>query len=857
MEYRATQSKMELEKTANKIFKKKFRDDQNKYNTYAIENIIFNDKTHLVALFKDYLIIDDDYEFLKRYYKREESKIRLIKYIQYYETYNFLYPNYTAIPESKFIYHNIHKKQRILDEQDRKGRMNLEKEKKYNLNGISLSSSNNTIFDSSAYHSIIQNNSNLYSTVFGIEINENNKKNDSLTEIDKIIKVININESNFYRNKDNIKDFQIGLVARNTKNKTNQNIKKSDLSPANYITNNSSNFLNAAMPNPKLKSFVSLYIKNVFKQKFAKQRNGKSKLGSDWIKNTIINNNSTKTSSNLGTQLIYQKLNPIDDTKKNKYLTVRNSKEKNKKDTNKKYFKIPFEKIDSFHNYNQSSIENKIIYVNKTSKVNSKEKLKNHNSCTNSLVPFIKKNPRRKLINSNNYRETSSNSFNSNSDEKLVYQKCLQNTLRKNINPHIYKKSITNNTKICQTLPNNNNINKNIILKELELFKSKQKKKINKLNTLKINTNNISNLSHKPHIKSAIFTDNNQSHYQKKQIPTFQNNYTNNTKNRNNKIIFMDSYSRKKVIYSSEKNKYYQSYRNNNNSNSNNIQLITPSKKFKFIMMNNKNAKNSTFIRFSKDMSSTTTRNNYSISGNSTCKKIPSLKTELMSSFKKMKNTTSNFNNRKLLSFKKFLINMSKNEAINKNYLNKNNSVIPEFPKNTNSKVYHRYHYAQTESNLNDYLDKKINKNILNGDINNRYLKTEMKRESNCNSRKDKKKRILIIENSRRTSIDTMNNTSNNCNNNTEKNIDYVSNNLNSKNDYICKTERGGNNSVKKIKNNGNKKMNQTLASLNNDCKKNKLNIKNQKLQNNEKGNVGGKKLIMNRYKYNNNRYLK
>ena len=51
--------------------------------------------------------------------------------------------------------------------------------------------------------------------------------------------------------------------------------------------------------------------------------------------------------------------------------------------------------------------------------------------------------------------------------------------------------------------------------------------------------------------------------------------------------------------------------------------------------------------------------------------------------------------------------------------------------------------------------------------------------------------------------------------------------------------------------------MNQTLASLNNDCKKNKLNIKNQKLQNNEKGNVGGKKLIMNRYKYNNNRYLK
>ena len=82
-------------------------------------NIIYNEKTRVVALFKDYLITDDSSEFLKRYYTRKESGVRLPKFFEYYETYSKLFPNYTALIEGKYIYKNIQKKQRMIDLQER------------------------------------------------------------------------------------------------------------------------------------------------------------------------------------------------------------------------------------------------------------------------------------------------------------------------------------------------------------------------------------------------------------------------------------------------------------------------------------------------------------------------------------------------------------------------------------------------------------------------------------------------------------------------------------------------------------------------------------------------------------------
>lgn len=85
-----------------------------------INDIIYNEKAHIVAVFKDYLIYDDTSEFLKRFYKHQESKSRLNKIYEFYDSYSKIYPNYTVMKEAKYVYKNIQKKQKMIDNIHRK-----------------------------------------------------------------------------------------------------------------------------------------------------------------------------------------------------------------------------------------------------------------------------------------------------------------------------------------------------------------------------------------------------------------------------------------------------------------------------------------------------------------------------------------------------------------------------------------------------------------------------------------------------------------------------------------------------------------------------------------------------------------
>jgi len=87
----------------------------NKYNVNVINSIVYNEKEHIVAEFKDYLIYDDFSEFLKRYYRLNESVQRIPKITDFYENYSKIFPNYTNIPEAKYMYKNIKKKQKVID----------------------------------------------------------------------------------------------------------------------------------------------------------------------------------------------------------------------------------------------------------------------------------------------------------------------------------------------------------------------------------------------------------------------------------------------------------------------------------------------------------------------------------------------------------------------------------------------------------------------------------------------------------------------------------------------------------------------------------------------------------------------
>ena len=62
-----------IKKKVHQTLTKKYEILFNKYNSNIIDNIIYNERSHIVALFKDRLILDDNGEFLKRYYNNDES----------------------------------------------------------------------------------------------------------------------------------------------------------------------------------------------------------------------------------------------------------------------------------------------------------------------------------------------------------------------------------------------------------------------------------------------------------------------------------------------------------------------------------------------------------------------------------------------------------------------------------------------------------------------------------------------------------------------------------------------------------------------------------------------------------------
>jgi hypothetical protein len=112
------------------------------YNVKIINDIIYNENTHIVSIFKDYLIMDDISEFLKRRYASFETKPRLTKIYEFYNKYSKVFPNYVALPESKYMFKNIERKQRMIDEKQKyksdKERKSKEKEeKRKNFDGFS------------------------------------------------------------------------------------------------------------------------------------------------------------------------------------------------------------------------------------------------------------------------------------------------------------------------------------------------------------------------------------------------------------------------------------------------------------------------------------------------------------------------------------------------------------------------------------------------------------------------------------------------------------------------------------------------------------------------------------------------
>ena len=118
-----------------KLFIEKYTSNEYSFGYLVINNILEHDKSILVCKYKEFLVSNDAHEFLRRFYKSGETRKRLKAIISFYSDNMKIFPNYISIPENKYLYRNIKKKQYFLDHQNEIEKEEFEQIKFHKENG--------------------------------------------------------------------------------------------------------------------------------------------------------------------------------------------------------------------------------------------------------------------------------------------------------------------------------------------------------------------------------------------------------------------------------------------------------------------------------------------------------------------------------------------------------------------------------------------------------------------------------------------------------------------------------------------------------------------------------------------------
>ena len=536
-----------------------YKAEKDDYNIRMIEDILDNEDTHLVAVFKDFLIMGDLNEFMQKYYSISDSKRYLPKICDYYLKSSMIFPNYVSLEENKYIYKNIRKKQKLIDNQQEQDDM-----KENNKINSSSSESIDKFFSSKTLNSILQqtNTSNV-KLIFGIEDN-NNKKNDFKNNI-------NIIDGDETPNKiiENFEEVEKKIIENKNKNKKRKKDLKENL---NKNKNNSCNKIeNSSNHNNKYKKYI-----------YIKERNKNLNL--------LNINNTNKTSSNVNSCL-YKK-NKSKKRVINNYLSKNITKTEN---NSKNYIKSNSSVTGRETDYIQKKYFN-YFFVN--SQKNNKRKLLIENSLNknksilntqiNTIIPskeciskfFINSNYSKSVLKYNSFNFITKNIDNKN-DRNFPFSPSL-NTIQ--VNPfkkkYYYNLNINiNNSNSARNLNNNqiSNSNSNERINE----KNKDKEKIKKAKSKNRNLYNNRNIN-KNHNKNASLTINILHNRDKNKIKQIFNTENNNGKNSQIKI----NDNNNKIYYNN-----IRTFGNNPNKNDQNVidKIINSNRRKKAINKINSN----------------------------------------------------------------------------------------------------------------------------------------------------------------------------------------------------------------------------------------------------------------------------
>ena len=553
-----------IEKLIYKSFRK-YYNNNSKFNIMKIDEIINNEKSHLVAEFKDFLVMGDMGEFILKYYNKKEIDAIYKQILDYYNENLFIFPNYVALYESKYIYNNIQKKQKIIDIQEE---LNDNKDQK-NKNEKKEKQDPNKVFSVKEIDSILnETNTSGIRKYFGISDNsvtENgiNKNEQQIFELIEKINVIeknsiNNNKENNNNNK-NYRDNNKSLKQEDKKISIKGNISngnnKSIIKEKENISNQKEKVIKGR--NEKINIYGQDKSKNISEIKYFENKTLKNSNNLSQPNLYIKNQSNTKI---IFMNSIHEKNNSKDNTKKvkeiidkeikNNDLAVQNkkkiiekfySKENNKNLLNKimnKTKNFSLFQDNNEYNINGMNKSHPKIIINKTI---IKEVVSNKNKNTQNLVYSKKsKNYKKELMNFLFSSKTGNNS------KKLKYKENKNyNTSR--IDNNFFTSTITDDKSTIMT--------NNQVLKNGQIYFNFKKDNLNIKNNLSNSCQNIIIKSYNSNKKKLNFNKTNYNLFSSRNISYKlitnnltgnENNYT-KKKDRNKNNCVIGSYSVKNI----------------------------------------------------------------------------------------------------------------------------------------------------------------------------------------------------------------------------------------------------------------------------------------------------------------------
>ena len=523
---------------------KKYTTTKRTYNKFIINSMIFDRRIHKVAVFKNNLLWDESSEFLKRFYKKKESKERIPKISEYYEKYTLFPPVYFGLEGLIVIIMNKWTKKKknyleyVEDHEEDKKKIKTKESFEPLINSSSLNNitssnksfiSKNTLeltkfeneskkslmnknkndnknknhanngknkIDNLSFSDIMDDLSSNYSVIINTDrINYDNKDIHNLKEQQKIKKLSNkdIDKTRnlFYLNKKTLN------ISNNNNNKTNFNItakklnvKNAEYSPRKYVKislNKKNNKLNIKNNNPNIifrnNNNFNMPIPSVkkYQKRFMNTENIK--------KINLINKNISKGTIRVNTISNYIQNNKNKVGNENNNILQNNDKEHSA--SLKKYNNFNYAKNNTNYNLVLSYKNHYISSNNHVKEINSSEKnkiIKNKNNILKKKNFIqIKKEPFLSINNLNN-------SLNKYKQSTFRNQISNYNYTQEMIsNPNISKHNLISNIpKINMDLINTNKIkemvnNKKLYLEDPFIYKLSQ---LNKKKTISLTTAN-------------------------------------------------------------------------------------------------------------------------------------------------------------------------------------------------------------------------------------------------------------------------------------------------------------------------------------------------------------------------------